>query len=60
MYFIKLEDLGSNLKDIMKKFSIIFKIKFNDTMLNSTFMKSISNSTEFQSNHFDKSRHIYD
>ena len=27
MYFIKLEDLGSNLKDIMKKFSIIFKIK---------------------------------
>ena len=62
MYFIKLEDLGSNLKDIMKKFSIIFKIKFNDTMLNSTFggKKYWGNSTEFQSNHFDKSRHIYE
>ena len=59
MYFIKLEDLGLNLENIMKKISKILQIEFNKTMLVSTFggEKYWSNSVEKQTNEFDKSSH---
>ena len=37
MYFIKLEDLGNNLENIMKKLSNVLNLKFMNSMLISTF-----------------------
>ena len=39
MYFIKLEDLGDNLENIMKKLSKVLNLKFVNSMLISTFGK---------------------
>ena len=59
MYFFKLEELGNNLKTIMKKVANILNIEFNKSMLVSTFggEKYWSNSVEKQSNEFDRNRH---
>ena len=59
MYFIRLEDLGENMDEIMSKISKILNINFCNSMLKSTFegKKYWSNSVEKQTNHFDKSRH---
>ena len=59
MYFIKIEDLGLNLKNIMTMICKVLKINFNLSMLKSTFggKKYWSNSVDRQTSHFDKSRH---
>ena len=59
MYFIKLEDLGNNLENIMKKLSNVLNLKFMNSMLISTFggKKYWSNSPN-KKNEFDNNRHI--
>ena len=60
MYFIKLEDLGNNLENIMKKLSNVLNLKFMNSMLISTFggKKYWSNSPNKANNEFDNNRHI--
>lgn len=59
MCFIRLESLGSNLKNIMLDICTLLKINYHSTMSESTFggKKYWSNSVEKQTNHFDESRH---
>ena len=59
MYFIRLESLGLNLKNIMLNISKLLGINYNPSMLKSTFggKKYWSNSINSPANHFDESKH---
>ena len=59
MYFIRLESLGLNLKNIILNISKLLGINYNPSMLKSTFggKKYWSNSINSPANHFDESKH---